>query len=102
MSVSIIITVVMILLFAVAYIKGFAMVLEIFYGFCPVSLTLIAGLAVAVSVTLGGLSAVIATDVIQFICLSLFILTMTCVVMSCVGGIADMSCGQILTTAPEE
>ncbi|MBU1340052.1 MAG: sodium:solute symporter family protein [Proteobacteria bacterium] len=100
LPVALIITVVMIL-FAVADIKGFAMVLEIFYGISPLYSALIVGLAVAVYVTLGGLSAVIATDVVQFICLSLFILAMTVVVMSGAGNTVDMSWTQLLSTAPE-
>ena len=101
LPVAIIITVVMIL-FAVADIKGFAMVLEIFYGISPVYSALIVGLAVAVYVTLGGLSAVIATDVVQFVCLSIFILVMTIAVVSGAGSVADMSLGQLLNTAPED
>jgi SSS family solute:Na+ symporter len=100
LPIALIITVVMIL-FAVADIKGFAMVLQIFYGVSPLYSALIVGLAVAVYVTLGGLSAVIATDVVQFICLSLFILAMTFVVLSGASTSADMSWGQILSSAPE-
>ncbi len=100
LPVAIIITVVMIL-FAVADIKGFALVLEIFYGINSTYAALIVGLAVAVYVTLGGLSAVIATDVVQFICLSLFILVMAVMVMSSAGAAADMSWGHIVSSAPE-
>ncbi len=85
--VAMIIIVVMIL-FAVADIKGFAMVLQIFYGISNVHAALIVGLSVAVYVTLGGLSAVIATDVIQFICLSAFVLLMSVLVL---GGASDVS-----------
>jgi solute:Na+ symporter, SSS family len=98
LPVAIIITVVMIL-FAVADIKGFSMVLEVFYGISPAYSALIVGLAVAVYVTLGGLSAVIATDVVQFLCLSLFILVMAVAVMSGAGNAADMPWRQLLSTA---
>lgn len=100
LPVAVIITVVMIL-FAVADIKGFAMVLEIFYGISPAYSALIVGLSVAVYVTLGGLSAVIATDVVQFVCLSLFVLVMAAAVMSGAGNVADMSWGQLLTSVPD-
>ena len=73
--VALIIAVVMIL-FAVADIKGFAMVLEIFFGLPPVYAAAIVALAVSVYVTLGGLSAVIWTDVIQFLFLVTFSLAM--------------------------
>ncbi|MCP4455128.1 MAG: sodium:solute symporter family protein, partial [Planctomycetes bacterium] len=100
LPIAVIITVVMVL-FAVADIKGFAMVLEIFYGISPTYSALIVGLAVAVYVTLGGLSAVIATDMVQFICLSLFILVMAAVVMSGAGDASDLSLGQMAANAPE-
>jgi len=73
--VALIITIVMIL-FAVADIKGFAMVLEIFFGFPPIYAAAIVALAVSVYVTLGGLSAVIWTDMIQFLFLAGFALAM--------------------------
>lgn len=69
--VAIIITVVMIL-FAVADIKGFALVLEVFFGLSSIYAAAIVALAVCIYVTLGGLSAVIWTDVIQLIILSTF------------------------------
>ncbi len=100
LPVALIITVVMIL-FAVADIKGFAMVLQIFYGVSPVHAALIVGLAVAVYVTLGGLSAVIATDVIQFLCLAVFILFMAVVVMSGASGVSAHSAAQLFTSMPD-
>jgi solute:Na+ symporter, SSS family len=100
LPVAIIITVVMIL-FAVADIKGFSLVLETFYGIDPAYSALIVGLAVAVYVTLGGLSAVIASDMVQFLCLSVFILIMAFWVMSGATDAADMSWGQLMAVAPE-
>ena len=100
LPVALIITVVMIL-FAVADIKGFSMVLEVFYGISPVWAALIVGLAVAVYVTLGGLSAVIATDVVQFICLSLFVLVMAGAVLTGAGSAQSLTLGQMLGSAPD-
>ena len=100
LPVAIIITAVMIL-FAVADIKGFSMVLEIFYGISPFWAAMIVGLAVAVYVTLGGLSAVLATDVVQFVCLSLFILVMAAMVLSGAGAAQEISLSQMLASAPE-
>lgn len=100
LPVAIIITVVMIL-FAVADIKGLSMVLEIFYGVSPVHAALIVGLAVSVYVTLGGLSAVIATDLIQFICLSLFILVMAGLVLTGASGATALSVPDLLLSAPQ-
>ncbi len=100
LPVALIITIVMIL-FAVADIKGFAMVLEIFYGIDSTWAALIVGLAVAVYVSLGGLSAVIATDVVQFVCLCLFILVMAGIVMTGAGSVSDMSWGSLIAAAPE-
>ena len=100
LPVAIIITVVMIL-FAVADIKGFAMVLEIFYGIDPFYSALIVGLAVSIYVTLGGLSAVIATDMVQFLCLTAFILVMAFMVMSGAGSATALSPGQLISAVPE-
>jgi SSS family solute:Na+ symporter len=99
--VAIIITVVMVL-FAVADIKGFAMVLEIFYGVSPVYAVFIVGLAVSVYVILGGLSAVIATDMIQFIFLSAFVLIMAAVVMSGASAASSISFSQAAASMPDQ
>jgi len=99
LPVAIIITVVMIL-FAVADIKGLAMVLEIFYGVSQIHAALIVGLAVSVYVTMGGLSAVIATDILQFLFLSAFILIMAVFVMSGAATTTSMSFGQIFSSMP--
>ncbi|MCL7415410.1 MAG: sodium:solute symporter family protein [ANME-2 cluster archaeon] len=72
---GLIIAIVMIL-FAVADIKGLALVLEVFYGLSPLYAALIVALAVSVYVTLGGLSAVVWTDVIQFTFLAIFTIAM--------------------------
>ncbi len=100
LPVAIIISVVMIL-FAVADIKGFALVLLIFYGVNAVHAAVIVGLAVAAYVTLGGLSAVIATDTIQFLFLSCFILIMAFVVMGEASSISGMSFSAMVSSSPE-
>ncbi|MBW6519020.1 MAG: sodium:solute symporter family protein [ANME-2 cluster archaeon] len=85
-----IIAIVMIL-FAVADIKGLALVLEVFYGLSPLYAALIVALAVSVYVTLGGLSAVVWTDVIQFIFLAIFTLAMAVlVVIAATSGAVDV------------
>lgn len=100
LPVALIITVVMIL-FAVSDIKGFAMVLEVFYGVDPIHATLIVGLAVASYVTLGGLSAVITTDIIQFLCLAFFVLVMAVMVMGGASGVSALSVSELFTSMPE-
>lgn len=100
LPVALIITIVMIL-FAVADIKGFAMVLQIFYGVSPVHAALIVGLAVAVYVTLGGLSAVIATDVIQFLCLAVFVLIMAVTVLSGATEVSSLPVAELFTAMPD-
>ncbi|PHR26202.1 MAG: sodium:proline symporter [Desulfotalea sp.] len=95
--VALIIIVVMIL-FAVADIKGFALVLQVFYGISNFQAALIVGFSVAVYVTLGGFSAVLATDVIQFLCLSSFILVMAVLVPSAAGDITGMDLGQMIAS----
>ena len=83
--VAVIITVVMIL-FAVADIKGFAFMLAHFYGLGPVAAAVIVGLAVGIYVTLGGFSAVVWTDVVQFSFLAAFTLGMAVAVASAAMG----------------
>lgn len=100
LPVALIITIVMIL-FAVADIKGFAMVLQIFYGVSSVHAALIVGLAVAVYVSLGGLSAVIATDIIQFLCLAFFILVMAVMVISGASAESALPAAELFTTMPD-
>ncbi|MGB3210064.1 MAG: sodium:solute symporter family protein [Desulforhopalus sp.] len=100
LPVALIITVVMIL-FAVADIKGFAMVLQILYGVSPMHAALIVGLAVAVYVSLGGLSAVIATDIIQFLFLAFFILIMAVMVMSGASDASALPASGLFAAMPE-
>ncbi len=100
LPVAIIITVVMIL-FAVADIKGFAMVLSTFYNISPLVSALIVAIAVSIYVTMGGLSAVIATDIIQFFCLTLFVLIMAAMVMTSAGTISAMPVADLLTSMPD-
>ncbi|MBI9089531.1 MAG: sodium:solute symporter family protein [Desulfobacterium sp.] len=100
LPVAIIITVVMIL-FAVADIKGFAMVLSTFYNVSPLVSALIVALAVSIYVTMGGLSAVIATDIIQFFCLGLFVLIMAALVMTSAGTLSAMPVSDLLTAMPD-
>jgi solute:Na+ symporter, SSS family len=88
-------------LFAVADIKGFAMGLQIFYGVSPVHAALIVGLAVSVYVTLGGLAAVIATDVIQFLCLGFFILIMAFTVLSGATEASALPTVELFTSMPD-
>ncbi|HWR25710.1 MAG TPA: sodium:solute symporter family protein [Methanosarcina sp.] len=83
--IALIITVVMIL-FSVADITGFSLVLQVFYGLDPLYAAAIVAIAVSLYVTLGGLSAVIWTDVIQYAFLAIFTLGMA---FAAVGTVAD-------------
>jgi SSS family solute:Na+ symporter len=85
--IAIIITVVMIL-FSVADIIGFSLVLQVFYGLDPLYAAAIVAIAVSLYVTLGGLSAVIWTDVIQYAFLAIFTVGMA---FATVGAVADGS-----------
>lgn len=101
--VAIIITIVM-TLFAVADIKGFAFVLEVFYGVSQIHAALIVAIAISVYVTLGGLSAVVWTDVVQFVFLSVFALVMAALAVSAAtsGGVdmAEISVSQLFGDVP--
>jgi solute:Na+ symporter, SSS family len=69
--IALVITVVMIL-FAVADVIGLSLVLQVFYGIDAFYAAVIVAIAVSLYVTLGGLSAVVWTDVIQFSFLATF------------------------------
>ncbi|WP_406660297.1 sodium:solute symporter family protein [Methanolobus sp. ZRKC3] len=89
--VAIIIAIVMVL-FAVADIIGFSLVLEIFFGLSPIYAVAIVALAISLYVTLGGFSAVIWTDMIQFILLATFSLVMAVLVLNAAtAGSADVA-----------
>ncbi|AKB82730.1 sodium-solute symporter, putative [Methanosarcina barkeri 3] len=92
LPIAVIITVVM-TLFSVSDIKGLSLVLQVFYGLDPLYAAAIIAVSVSLYVTLGGLSAVIWTDVIQFSFLALFAMGMAFV---SVGTVAD---GGLNTTA---
>ncbi|MDY9927474.1 sodium:solute symporter family protein [Methanosarcina sp.] len=83
--IALIITVVMIL-FAVADVTGLSLVLQVFYGLDPLYAAAIVAIAVSLYVTLGGLSAVVWTDVIQFAFLAIFTIAMA---FAAVGAVAD-------------
>ncbi|WP_269848725.1 sodium:solute symporter family transporter [Methanosarcina horonobensis] len=83
--IALIITVVMIL-FAVADVTGLSLVLQVFYGLDPLYAAAIVAIAVSLYVTLGGLSAVVWTDVVQFAFLSIFTIAMA---FAAVGTVAD-------------
>ncbi|MBP2030048.1 SSS family solute:Na+ symporter [Methanohalophilus levihalophilus] len=99
--VGIIIAIVMIL-FAVADIKGFALVLQIFYGLDPIYAALIVALAVSVYVTLGGLHAVVWTDVMQFVFLVLLTIAIAIVsVGAATGGVgAPADAAELFSSVP--
>jgi len=79
--VALIIAIVMIL-FAVADIRGLSLVLEIFFGMPPIYAAAIVAVAISLYVTLGGFSAVVWTDMVQFVLLSTFALIMALVVVN--------------------
>lgn len=92
LPIALIITVVMIL-FSVADITGLSLVLQVFYGLDPLYAAAIIAISVSLYVTLGGLSAVIWTDVIQFAFLAIFAIG---IAFAAVGTVAD---GGLNTTA---
>ena len=92
LPIALVIAVVMIL-FAVADVQGLAMVLQIFYGLDKIYAVALIGVVVSIYVTLGGLSAVVWTDVIQFTILAIFTIAMA---FAAVGTVAD---GGLGTTA---
>ncbi len=101
--VAVIITIVMVL-FAVADIKGFAFVLQVYYGLSPVWAAIIVALAVSAYVTLGGFSAVVWTDALQYLLLAALAGGMAWAAVDAathlpVGGVLGF--GDLLGTTPE-
>ncbi len=103
--IALIIAIVMIL-FAVADIKGLSLVLEIFFGLPPIYAAAIVALAISLYVTLGGFSAVVWTDMIQFILLATFSLAMAFIVISAATAgtedIASVSTSDLFGSVPSE
>ncbi|MCS3923456.1 sodium:solute symporter family protein [Methanosalsum natronophilum] len=105
--IAVIITIVMIL-FAVADIKGFALVLEVLFGLSPVYAAVIVAVAVSTYVTLGGLNAVVWTDALQFMFLSTFVILMAVIVTGSANGseslidISSINIAQTVGSVPSE
>jgi len=89
LPIALVIAIVMIL-FAVADVQGLALVLQIFYGLDKIYAVALIALVVSIYVTLGGLSAVVWTDVIQFTILALFTVAMA---FAAVGTVTDGGLG---------
>ena len=89
LPIALVIAIVMIL-FAVADVQGLALVLQIFYGLDKIYAVALIALVVSIYVTLGGLSAVVWTDVIQFTILALFTIAMA---FAAVGTVSDGGLG---------
>jgi len=104
MPVAVIITIVMIL-FAVADIKGFAFILQVFYGLDPVWAAVIVALAVSAYVTLGGFSAVVWTDMVQYLLLAVLVCVLAFAAMQAAtqvpAGAVALSLAELLGTVPE-
>lgn len=98
--VAAIVTSVMIL-FAVADIKGFAFVLHIYYGLNPGWAAVTVALAVSAYVTLGGFSAVVWTDTVQYLLLAFFAGAMACLALEAALALPESDAlPDVLTTTP--
>lgn len=103
--IALIIAIVMIL-FAVADIKGLSLVLEIFFGLPPIYAAAIVAIAISLYVTLGGFSAVVWTDMIQFVLLATFSIAMALIVVSAATAgtdeIVSVSSSDLFGSVPSE
>lgn len=101
--VALIIAIVMIL-FAVADIKGLSLVLEIFFDLPPIYAAAIVAIVISLYVTLGGFSAVVWTDTIQFVMLATFSIAMAFIVVSAASAgtdeISSISSSELFGTVP--
>jgi len=98
LPVAIIVAIVMIL-FAAADISGLSLIFGIFFGIDPVFAAILIAVAVSAYVLLGGLSAVVWTDVIQYILLAAAVFFATFAVLGHAADVSSLSVLEFITTS---
>ncbi|WNY26363.1 sodium:solute symporter family protein [Methanolapillus ohkumae] len=96
--VAIIITIVMIF-FAAADISGLSLIFNVFFGIDPVWAAILIAVSVSVYVLLGGLSAVVWTDVIQYVLLAAITIFLAIAVIFAATDVSGLTMSQFLTTS---
>lgn len=98
LPVAIIVAIVM-MLFAAADVSGLMLIFNIFFGLDPIYAAILIVIAVSAYVLLGGLSAVVWTDIIQYILLATVTIFLTIAVLFTTSDISALSIGDFVTSS---
>ncbi|MCL2141329.1 MAG: sodium:solute symporter family protein [Methanimicrococcus sp.] len=98
LPVAIIISIVMIL-FAAADVSGLSLIFGVFFGIEPIYAAILIAACVAAYVLMGGLSAVVWTDVIQYVLLATVTIFLAVAVLFNASDVSALSIGQFITTS---
>ncbi|WNY24105.1 Cation/acetate symporter ActP [Methanimicrococcus hongohii] len=97
LPVAIIVAIVM-MLFAAADVSGLMLIFNVFFGLDPIYAAILIAVAVSAYVMLGGLSAVVWTDVIQYILLASVTIFLTIAVLMTASDLSALSIGDFITS----
>lgn len=98
LPVAIIVAIVM-MLFAAADVSGLMLIFNVFFGLDPIFAAALIVIAVSAYVLLGGLSAVVWTDVIQYLLLATVVIIVTAAVLLTSADTAALSIGDFITSS---
>ncbi|MBZ3936417.1 sodium:solute symporter family protein [Methanimicrococcus blatticola] len=98
LPVAIIVAIVM-MFFAAADVSGLMLIFNVFFGLDPIYAAILIAVAVSAYVLLGGLSAVVWTDVIQYILLATVTIFLTIAVLFTASDVSALSIGDFVSTS---
>ncbi|WNY29073.1 Cation/acetate symporter ActP [Methanimicrococcus stummii] len=98
LPVAIIVAIVM-MLFAAADVSGLMLIFNVFFGLDPIYAAILIVVAVSAYVLLGGLSAVVWTDIIQYLLLATVVIVLTIAVLFTASDISALSIGDFVASS---
>ncbi|MDY0266870.1 MAG: sodium:solute symporter family protein [Methanimicrococcus sp.] len=98
LPVALIVTVVM-MLFAAADVSGLMLIFNVFFGLNPIYAAILIAAAVSAYVLLGGLSAVVWTDVIQYILLATVTIFLAVFILFTASDVSALSVGDFISSS---
>lgn len=98
LPVALIVTIVM-MLFAAADVSGLMLIFNVFFGLDPIYAAILIAVAVSAYVLLGGLSAVVWTDVIQYLLLATVTIFLAVAVLFTASDVSALSVSGFITSA---
>lgn len=98
LPVAIIVAIVM-MFFAAADVSGLMLIFNVFFGLDPIYAAILIAVAVSAYVLLGGLSAVVWTDVIQYILLATVTIFLTIAVLFTASDVSALSIGDFVSSS---